>query len=101
MSPRILIVATRRDWIGIARLPRELQHAGFQVAALCLPNAYLRYSGYVDWFYVLKKRPTQLAWRSALVQAVGDWRPMLVIPGDDPTVLFLQQIVKPPRGRTL
>src|SRR5437867_3616206 len=102
MSPRILIVATRRDWVGIARLPRELQHSGFQVAVLCLPKAYLWYSGYVDWFYLLKRlRPSHRAWRSALVQVVEDWRPTLVIPGDDPTVLFLHQIVKPPRRRAL
>ena len=92
LGPKVLIVALRSDWLGISRLPRELHRAGIRVAALCLPEAYLRQTRYVDWYYLLRQPSPQAAhWRQALVQAVADWRPLLIIPGDDPATLFLHE----------
>ncbi len=96
---RLLVVALHDDWQGIARLPRELSRAGFAVGALCLPSAFLAQTRYVDQFYLLKNRhPPDRLWLRALVQSVQDWQPQLLIPGDDPAVLFFHQVLRGATG---
>ncbi|MBI2924179.1 MAG: hypothetical protein HYY24_00560 [Verrucomicrobia bacterium] len=98
-NPKLLLVALHDDWQGIARLPRELSRAGFAVGALCLPSAFLTQTRYVDQFYLLKNRhPPDGLWLRALVQTVRDWQPRLLIPGDDPTVLFFHQVLRGAAG---
>lgn len=98
---RLLIFATDRTWISLARVPKILQEAGFEVAVLCPPDSYLAHTRYVNQRFLLETRDPGPKLLQALIQAVEAWQPVLVIPGDDPTVQFLQQVVRITRAGKL
>ena len=86
-SARLLVVARCRGWMGIARLPKALQKAGFKVAVLCYPDAFLAKTRYVDSFYFCKEpEHSDEEFCQIMARAIADWKPGLVVPGDEPTV---------------
>ncbi len=91
---RVLIFALDFQWTGIARLPRSLRAAGFEVACLCDPAAFLVRTRHLDRRYLLTAvRPgTQLL--HELSAAIDDWQPALVVPGDDTAVRFLHRVAR-------
>ena len=93
INPKILIVGLD-NWHSIARLPRALQAAGFEVAALCYPNGYLASTRHLnDLFFLRSKRFGGRICRQ-LVEVITRWQPHMVVPGDDRTVLFFQGMIQ-------
>jgi hypothetical protein len=93
----LLIVTTRPDAIGPARMPRELKRAGFPVAMLAVRGALATDTRFVDQIGYLPPDPTLRQWIEGLAGAVRAIRPVLVLPGDEVSLrLLLQLAVEPP-----
>lgn len=88
----ILIFTIQQYWIGIARLPKVLQEAGFKVGVLCFPKSYIAKTRYLDKLFLLESPGNTLL--KSLRKAIEVWRPVLLIPGDELTVRFLHLIVR-------
>ena len=98
-SSRILVVARCNGWTGIARLPKALQHAGFKVAVLCYPEAFLAKTRYVDTYYLLKNNEhSDEEFGQLMARAIVDWKPQLVVPGDEPTIHLLHWLTQDREG---
>ena len=77
---------------NIGRLPRELQRAGAEVAALCHRGHSLSATRYLDWRFVLPERsePFRTARRMVhLAVALSIFRPDIVIPGDERSLYIM------------
>jgi len=89
VAPKILI-AGLESWMSVARLPRALQQAGFEVGVLCFEGSYLAATRFRDRFF--SWHPNCLrggALLRELKRVVAEWRPDILVPADDPTVVFL------------
>lgn len=87
--PKILIVGLE-SWAGVARLPRALQDAGFEVGVACFEDNYLAATRFRDRFFPWRpgdRRGGVLLRQLAAI--TGEWRPDFLVPADDPTVAFL------------
>lgn len=107
-----VLVATTVNFSGIARMPRALSVAGWEVAVLCLQDSYIDASRYIDRRFHIKapmvqrqfhrpralKQQTGHGYLTALVRAVESWQPALVVPGDEPTARFIHQVVHAPEA---
>ncbi|MBU6410406.1 MAG: hypothetical protein KGR98_08455 [Verrucomicrobia bacterium] len=93
VRPRALIVALEA-WPVIARLPRALQRSGFGVAALCHRHSFLAATRYLDQLFSLRSQCSGGAVRRSLAETINEWKPQVIIPGDDRTVLFFQRMVQ-------
>lgn len=97
MLMRLLIVAVQ-DWVGIARMPRALRDAGFEVAVLAPRGSYLTKTRYAARWYPMPLLP--LRWDGAVIHAIHEWQPVAVIPGDDLATQLLHRLRDraPPRA---
>jgi hypothetical protein len=94
MVKKVLIVALNENWTGISRLPSGLDRAGFDVYAICPKKSFLAHTKF------LKKAvlyPTFTYSRSKLiylwiVAGILYFKPDLLIPGDEDTILALQNL---------
>jgi hypothetical protein len=91
--PKLLIVALD-NWHSIARLPRTLQRAGFEVAALCCPNSFLASTRYLDQCFSLRSKRLGSRICRQVADILTRWQPQMVVPGDDRTVLFFQGMLQ-------
>jgi hypothetical protein len=102
MNRRVLLVTTRMDWFGTARIPRMLARAGFDVAVLAPPDALIGKSGYISRIGYCAPRATPLEWLTSVLQMVEQTAPRLLIPGDEVALLLLFKLVlDPPPGMPL
>src|SRR5258708_12948738 len=85
MSTRvpILLVATATRWFGIARSPRALSRAGFDVSVLVPRGALATASGYLTGIGYVPDNASALEWFDALVEMIKTVAPRLVVPCDD------------------
>ncbi len=88
---RVMIVLLSGTWLGVARFPRALNAAGFRVAAFCQADSFLSKTRYAEPVYPV---PATGSAFPALVRAVRQFRPDLLIPGCDLSVRFLHEIVR-------
>ena len=110
-----VLIATVVNFTGIARLPRALSVAGWEVGVLCPEGSYLEASRYIDRRFLIKappgprkhhrqrrlKQQTGSGYLTTLNRAIESWRPDIVLPGDEPTARFLHRLVQLARsGRT-
>lgn len=94
MRNKVLIVALNTNWTGISRLPSGLLRAGLEPFALCPKKSYLAKTKY------LKKSiqfPTYSYSRSKLIYlwiviSILIFKPDIVIPGDEDSILALQNV---------
>jgi len=89
MTARPKILLTALENFGTARLPRELQAAGFRAGIACRQEAFLAKTRFFEerFFFSPKNHgPGLLAALSGIVSA---WRPDWVVPMDDRAALFL------------
>src|SRR6185436_13271883 len=94
----ILLVATETRWIGVARTPRALARAGFEVALLAPRGSLGEKTRYVSRIAHLPERATAPQWLHAFAATAGDVRPRVVVPCDDAAFRLLQNVVvAPPR----
>lgn len=95
-KPALLIVTMGEDYIAPARMPRELNAAGFSVALLAPKNALATHTRFVDKMGYFPENSTVFEWIKSLAQAVRAVRPDLLLPGDDTTLLLMMQLVLEP-----
>jgi hypothetical protein len=90
---RLLIVTMGTDYIAPARMPYELQRAGFHVALIAPREALATQTAHVDRIDCFPPGVTLLGWIAALSAAVDAVQPALILPGDDVALRTLMQIV--------
>lgn len=86
------MVATATEWLGTARMPRNLAHAGFEVSLLVPPGSVAETSRYVMRIHHVAADATTRGWIDAFAVAVQDSSPRLVLPCDD-TALRLMMLL--------
>lgn len=96
MKKKVLIVALNEKWTGISRLPWGLSRAGFETYAVCPSSSYLAKTKFLNGSVLF---PTFTYARSKIVYlwivfAIFKIKPDLIIPGDEDTILTLQNINK-------
>lgn len=89
-APKILIALLSPNWTGIARLPRALALAGFEVGALCPARSFLAVTRFNHHRFELPVTGNPL---HALDAAVRQFQPDWVLPGCDSAAYLLEAIV--------
>ena len=99
MAPTVLLVATATKWLGAARIPRDLDKAGWSVALLGPKGSLAEHSRFVRRIGHLPDAATPLQWGYAFAAAVRATTPRLVLPCDDTAFRLMQLMVTvPPDG---
>lgn len=88
--PRIMVVLLSPSWLGAARLPGALTHAGFSVASYCHPESYLSKTRYNE--YAFTAPATGSAFPN-LVASVRQYQPLFLIPACELAVRFFLNII--------
>ena len=78
MKIPVLLVSTATRWIGTARIPAALAHAGFTVALLTPRNSLAEKSRYVSNVGYLPDNATIAQWVAAFAEIVTATQPRLV-----------------------
>ncbi|MBC8122323.1 MAG: ATP-grasp domain-containing protein, partial [Gemmatimonadaceae bacterium] len=89
-----LIFAIDTNRLGISRLPKVLQAAGFKVGTLCSPKSVLTKTRYIDRRYALTSLKSSDYLLKSLIKAIRDWHPEILISGDEIAVAFLHSVVR-------
>lgn len=85
---RLLIVAPD-NWYGLARLPRSLRRAGFEVGLLSPPGILVAQSCDVDQRFLLAADGSPRALERPVWQAIEAFAPDIIVPGDERSVRLL------------
>lgn len=93
MKPKVLIV-TLENWVAISRLPKTLQRAGFEVAALCHRDSYLGSTKYLDRLFTYNQGQGQTSISRQFINIVQNWNAEIIVAGDEKTVLFFHTMVQ-------
>ena len=97
--PWLLLVTVGIDYIAPARMPRDLQRAGFKVALLAPERSLAAHTAFVDRLAYFPEATNLLEWIRALAAAVRAVDPVLILPGDDIALRTMMQLVlDPPAG---
>ena len=88
--PRIMVVLFSPSWLGAARLPGALTHAGFSVASYCHPESYLSKTRYNEYAFTA---PTTGSAFPNLVASVRQYQPLFLIPACELAVRFFLNII--------
>ena len=88
--PRIMVVLFSPSWLGAARLPGALTHAGFSVASYCHPESYLSKTRYNEYAFTA---PTTGSAFPNLVASVRQYQPLFLIPAGELAVRFFLNII--------
>jgi hypothetical protein len=99
-KPKILIV-TFENWVAIARLPKALQRAGFEVAVICPENSYIGTTRYLDRLFTYDSRCGETGVLKLILESLEVWDTQLIVPGDERTLLFFHKMIQTDREGTL
>lgn len=94
--PTVLLVTFGLDYVAPARMPRELQRAGFNVVLLAPRDALCTKTRFVDSLNLMPEEQSLTAWIEALAELARKSDARLLLPGDDPTVQVLMQLTREP-----
>ncbi|HVT12267.1 MAG TPA: hypothetical protein VHE55_08365 [Fimbriimonadaceae bacterium] len=97
---RILVLALE-NYLSAARLPKALADGGFEVAAICYPDALISLTRYVDRKEVLPRDADAAEVARRMIAIIDSWEPRLVIPADNRALRFLHHIVEVERSGVL
>jgi hypothetical protein len=98
-APTVLVITMGMDYVAPARMPFELQRAGFHVAMLAPGQALAAQTSYVDKIGYFPDGVKFQEWVGIVAGTVRAVNPVLILPGDDITLRTLMQLVlDPPRG---
>jgi len=98
-TPTVLVITMGMDYVAPARMPFELQRAGFRVALLAPRKALAAQTSYVDTIGYFPDGVKFQEWVGIVAGTVRTVKPALILPGDDVTVRTLMQLVlDPPQG---
>ncbi len=95
-KPIIVIISLRKEWLGVSRLPRVLQKAGFRVEAICHPGSYLAKTRYIDKLYPIMSHFSVFSKLCLfkICHIISKIDCIMIIPGDEDTILLLQDLYK-------
>ncbi|MBK9605427.1 MAG: ATP-grasp domain-containing protein [Betaproteobacteria bacterium] len=96
MNNAILLVSTATQYIGTARIPAALTHAGFEVSLLTPRNSLAEKSRFVRRCDFIPDDASPMDWLAAFQQSVAAVSPRLVLPCDDNSVRLLQALILAP-----
>src|SRR5215472_15928616 len=97
MQISVLLVATATRWLGVARMPRGLAKAGFEVSLLTPKGSMAEKSRYVAKIGYLPDNATPSEWIFAFAAAVTATSSRLVLPCDDSALRLMTMLaVSPP-----
>jgi len=97
--PTVLVITMGMDYVAPARMPYELQRAGFRVALLAPGEALAAKTSYVDTIGHFPDGVKFQEWVAIVAGTVRAVKPALILPGDDVTLRTLMQLVlDPPHG---
>jgi Carbamoyl-phosphate synthase L chain, ATP binding domain len=99
-KPKILIVAFE-NWTAIARLPKALQRAGFEVAAICPANSYLATTQYLDHISRFNAHCAETEVTRLLHKTLRDWKAQMIVPGDERTIFYFHKLIEADREGAL
>jgi hypothetical protein len=98
-APWLLVVTVGIDYVAPARMPRDLQRAGFKVALLAPESSLAAHTAFVDRVAYFPEATNLLEWIRALAAAIRAVDPLLILPGDDIALRTMMQLVlDPPAG---
>lgn len=98
-SPCVLVITMGMDYVAPARMPFELQRAGFRVVMLAPREALAAQTSYVDKIGYFPDGVKLQEWVGIVAGTVRAVSPALILPGDDITLRTLMQLVlDPPQG---
>ena len=101
MPTPLLMVATATEWLGAARMPRDLANAGFAVSLLVPPGSVAEKSRFLVNVGHLPANATPAAWVEAFVSMVESTSPRLVLPCDDTSLRLLMLLALSPPSMML
>jgi carbamoyl-phosphate synthase large subunit len=78
------------NWHGVARLPGALRGAGFEVGLISEPQFIAAKSRYVDRHFAISMRDLRRGRLKPIWDALEDFAPDFLIPGDEYAVRFVQ-----------
>ena len=93
-KPRVLIVSIEKSWVAIVQLPKYLQRAGFEVAALCYCDSLLAFTQYLDALFPCHSRRRGGSITRQFVKIVQDWNAQIIVPGDERTLQFFRHMLQ-------
>lgn len=96
MPAPLLMVATATEWLGAARMPRNLANAGFAVSLLVPPGSVAEKSRFLVNIGHLPANATPAAWVEAFASMVESTSPRLVLPCDDTALRLLMLLALSP-----
>ncbi len=91
--PTLLLVTFASTYNAPARMPRELQRAGFEVVLLSPSGSLCAKSRFVDRVHSMPAEQSGSDWIEALAELAQATRASLLLPGDDIVVQVFMQIV--------
>lgn len=96
MPTPLLMVATATQWLGAARMPRNLANAGFAVSLLVPRGSVAEKSRFLVNVGHLPANATPAAWVEAFASMVESTSPRLVLPCDDTALRLLMLLALSP-----
>jgi len=96
MPTPLLMVATATQWLGAARMPRNLADAGFAVSLLVPRGSVAEKSRFLVHIGHLPANATPAAWVEAFAAMVESTSPRLVLPCDDTALRLLMLLALSP-----
>jgi hypothetical protein len=98
-APAVLVITMGMDYVAPARMPFELQRAGFRVAMLAPRAALAAHTSYVDTIGYFPDGVKFQEWVGIVAGTVRAVDPALILRGYDVTLRTLMQLVlEPPQG---
>jgi hypothetical protein len=99
VTPSVLVVTMGTDAVAPARMPHELQRAGFDVALLAPRDSFAAHTAFADRIGHFPDGVTLHQWVQTLLGAMRDPAPALILPGDEVALRTLMRLVlDPPAG---
>ncbi len=95
----MLVITMGTDYIAPARMPCELQRAGFRVAMLAPRHAFAAHTAFVDQIGYFPDDVKLHEWVGIVAGAARAVKPAMLLPGDNVTLRTLMQLaLDPPAG---
>jgi hypothetical protein len=95
---KILLISFEDDEWAAIRLVKALHERGVRVATLCALESAMTQSRFASRNYALADVNNARSIEWALGEAMHDWRPALVLPGDQRAVDFLHALTRRARS---
>jgi len=90
-SPCVLVITMGMDYVAPARMPFELQRAGFRVALLAPREALAAQTSYVDTIGHFPDGVKFKEWVGIVAGTVRAVNPALILPGEGPALRHPQR----------